>query len=149
VAEAGFRVFITTDIMFYTFALGRYPGCHVSALVERWQQALHYVFQAYLAIAGVIMRFGEADASDVKDTFRSTLVLRTSAQVRQFLSGVLPVFKRWQKLLVFRAWSVGAYAVGDLMWHRGTFASAFSSLPSPNLILSMKYGDSDFFGFCR
>ena len=146
-AEAGLRVFITTDLMFYTSELARYPGRHVSALVEWWQQALHYVFQAFPTIAGVIMRFGEADARDVKDTFHSALVLRTSKQIRQFLSGVLPVFERWQKLLVFRTWSVGAYAVGDLMWHRRTFASVFSSLHSPNLILSMKYGESDFFRF--
>jgi hypothetical protein len=146
-AEAGLRVFITTDIMFYTSELARYPGRHVDALVEWWHQALRYVFQAFPEIAGVIMRFGESDARDVRDTFRSALVLHTSKQVRQFLSGVLPVFEHWYKLLVFRTWSVGAYAVGDLMWHHCTFASAFSSLHSPNLILSMKYGDSDFFRF--
>jgi hypothetical protein len=144
---AGLRVFITTDLMFYTAELARYPGRQVSALIAWWQQALHYVFQAFPAIAGIIMRFGEADARDVTETFRSALVLRTAKQVRQFLRGVLPVFERWQKLLVFRTWSVGVHAVGDLMWHHRTFASAFSSLHSPNLILSMKYGDSDFFRF--
>jgi hypothetical protein len=92
------------------------------------------------------MRFGEADAKDVHGTFRSALVLRTSAQVRRFLGGVLPVFERCQKLLVLRTWSVGVYAVG-VMWHRRTFTRAFSSLHSPNLILSLKYGESNFFRF--
>jgi hypothetical protein len=146
-AKAGLRVFITTDIMFYTSELARYPGRNMHALVAWWQQALHDVFQTFPTIAGVIMRFGEADAKDVRETFRSALVLRTAAQVRHFLSGVLPVFEQRQKLLIFRTWSVGAYAVGDLMWHRRTFTTVFSSLHSPNLILSMKYGDSDFFRF--
>ena len=145
--RAGLRVFITTDIMFYTPELKRHIGKHITALVAWWRQALTRVFQDFPHLAGVIMRFGEVDSVDVEYPLRSELVLRTPKQLRQFLSGVLPVFQRWNTLLVFRTWSVGAHAVGDLIWHRRTFEQAFASLHSPQLILSMKYGESDFFRF--
>jgi hypothetical protein len=146
-AQAGLRVFITTDIMFYTPELTRDPGRNTGALVRWWQQALQGVFEEFPDLAGVIMRFGEADGADVTDTFRSELVLQTPRQVRQFLAGLLPVCERCDKLLVFRTWSVGAHQIGDLMWHPGTFRKVFASLHSPHLIISMKYGESDFFRF--
>lgn len=146
-AQAGLRVFITTDIMFYTPALKRALGSSTVALVCWWQQALHSVFQDFAELAGIIMRFGEADGVDVTHTFRSELVLRTSTQVRRFLRRLLPIFEQHNKWLVFRTWSVGAHQVGDLMWHRGTFHKVFSALHSPQLIISMKYGESDFFRF--
>jgi hypothetical protein len=145
--QAGLRVFMTTDIMFYTPELKRSPGHNTAALVRWWQQALQSVWREFPDLAGIIMRFGEADGVDVKDTFRSKLVLQTPGQVRRFLAGLLPVFERHGKLLVFRTWSVGAHQAGDLMWHRGTFRKVFASLHSPHLIISMKYGESDFFRF--
>lgn len=145
--RAGLRVFITTDIMFYTPELKRHIGKNIAALVAWWRQALASVFQDFPQLAGVIMRFGEVDGIDVDYPLRSELVLRTPKQLQQFLSGVLPVFQRWNTLLIFRTWSVGAHAVGDLIWHRRTFEQAFASLQSPHLILSMKYGESDFFRF--
>jgi hypothetical protein len=147
--QAGLRVFMTTDIMFYTPELKRYPGRHTAALVQWWQQALQSVFEEFPALAGIIMRFGEADGMDVRDTFRSELVLQTPRQVQRFLGGLLPVCERYDKLLVFRTWSVGAHQVGDLMWHPGTFRKVFASLQSPQLIISMKYGESDFFRFLQ
>jgi hypothetical protein len=146
-AQAGLRVFITTDVMFYTPELKRALGRSTASLILWWQQALRHVFHDFPDLAGIIMRFGEADGVDVKHTFRSELVLRTPSQVRQFLSQLLPVFEQCGKLLIFRTWSVGAHPVGDLMWHHGTFHKVFASLRSPQLIISMKYGESDFFRF--
>jgi hypothetical protein len=70
-AQAGLRVFITTDIMFYTPELARYPGRNFAALLQWWEQALVHVFGNFPEIAGVIMRFGESDAHDVTHMFRS------------------------------------------------------------------------------
>jgi alpha-glucuronidase len=146
-AQAGLRVFMTTDVMFYTPELKQLLGHNTTALVHWWQEALRSIFTDFPELAGIIMRFGEADSSDVKHTFRSELVLRTPRQVRRFLARLLPVFEHCGKLLIFRTWSVGAHRVGDLMWHRGTYRQVFGSLRSPQLIISMKYGESDFFRF--
>jgi hypothetical protein len=37
--------------------------------------------------------------------------------------------------------------MGDLMWNRDTFDSVFRGLHSPNLVISMKYGETDFFRY--
>ena len=42
---------------------------------------------------------------------------------------------------------MGAHLIGDLIWHRGRFAQAFTGIVSPALVVSMKYGESDFFRY--
>jgi hypothetical protein len=98
-------------------------------------------------ISGVILRIGESDGRDVKDDFHSELVLKTPAQANALLKKLLPVFERHQRTLIFRTWTVGAYRIGDLMWHRRTFADVLEGLESEALIVSMKYGESDFFRY--
>jgi hypothetical protein len=146
-ARAGLRVFLTTDIMFYTAELAQHLGRNAAALAGWWQQALIALFADFPELAGLIMRFGESDGADVRQDFRSDLVLRTPRQVHAFLAGVLDVFEREDKYLIFRTWSVGAYPVGDLMWRRQTYDKVFGALSSSRLILSMKYGETDFFRF--
>jgi len=63
------------------------------------------------------------------------------------LRGVLPVFEERGRRMIFRTWTVGAYLIGDLIWHRGRLASALRGIESPSLIVSMKYGESDFFRY--
>ncbi|MDZ7723810.1 MAG: hypothetical protein U5R06_13640 [candidate division KSB1 bacterium] len=47
--------------------------------------------------------------------------------------------------MIFRNWTVGAYKIGDLMWNASTFHKAFGHVNSDHFILSLKYGDTDFF----
>ena len=51
------------------------------------------------------------------------------------------------KDLIFRTWTVGAHRIGDLIWHRGTLEKTLEGLDSPNLIVSMKHGEGDFFRY--
>jgi hypothetical protein len=146
-SEAGLRVFLTTDIMFYTTELSQHLGRDYAALAGWWRQALTALFADFPELAGLIMRFGESDAADLRQDFRSALVLRTPRQVQSFLAGVLDIFEREDKYLIFSTWSVGAYPIGDLMWRRQTYDKVFRALYSPRLILSMKYGETDFFRF--
>ena len=64
-----------------------------------------------------------------------------------FLQALLPVFEKHGRRLIFRTWTVGAYPIGDLMWHRGTFAETFKGITSKVLVVSMKYGETDFFRY--
>jgi hypothetical protein len=98
-------------------------------------------------ISGVILRIGESDGRDVKDDFHSELVLKNPAQANALLKKLLPVFERHQRRLIFRTWTVGAYRIGDLMWHRRTFADVLEGMDSSALVVSMKYGESDFFRY--
>ena len=68
--------------------------------------------------------------------------------MNDFLKGLLPVFEQHQRNLIFRTWTVGAYRIGDLMWHKDTFARVLRDIEEhPALIVSMKYGESDFFRY--
>ncbi len=98
-------------------------------------------------VSGVIVRIGESDGCDVKDDFHSELCLQHPVQANAFLKAMLPVFETYQRKLIFRTWTVGAYHIGDLMWHRGTFAEVLEGIDSEALIVSMKYGESDFFRY--
>lgn len=146
-AQAGLAVFITTDIMFYNDTLHRLLRRKWSRIPPFLAAAIDELFHDYPGVAGVVTRIGEADGVDVKGDFRSELVVRTPGQVRQLLRTLLPVFARHHRTLIFRTWSVGAYAVGDLMWNRTTCARAFDGLDHSALIVSHKYGESDFFRY--
>jgi len=104
-------------------------------------------FAEFPQVAGVIIRIGESDGRDVKDDFQSELRIKQPSRANSFLKLLLPVFEKHRRKLVFRTWTVGAYAIGDLMWHRRTFAQVLDGLDSEALIVSMKYGESDFFRY--
>ena len=105
-------------------------------------------FEDFPEVSGLILRIGESDGLDVDGgDFRSELILRKASEVRRMLSQLLPIFETHDRSLIFRTWTVGAYSIGDLMWHRRTLARALQGIESPALILSMKYGESDFFRY--
>ena len=142
-AQHGLAVYLTMDFFSTTAALDArkvVPELFVRDLVDRF-------LSEFPQVAGVIIRIGESDGRDVKDDFHSRLWLKKPAQANAFLKLMLPVFETHRRKLVFRTWTVGAYRIGDLMWHRRTFATVLDGLDSPALIVSMKYGESDFFRY--
>lgn len=145
--RAGLSVHITMDVFSAT------PGLLERLHRERLSvngylcDLLDQFFTDFPEAAGVIVRIGESDGKDVHDDFHSQLVIKTPAQAREFLQAVLPVFEKHGRRLIFRTWTVGAYPIGDLMWHRGTFAETFKGITSKALVVSMKYGETDFFRY--
>jgi hypothetical protein len=107
------------------------------------------VFQEFPEVDGLILRVGENDGKDVTGTFLSQLGLQTPAQAKQLLQQILPVFEEHGKTLIFRTWTVGAYKIGDLIWNEQTFDAVFSSITSQALIISMKFGDTDFMRYLK
>ena len=144
---AGLKVLITTDIMFYNEVLERQFDGRLSRITAFLASAFEQCFRDFPLVAGIITRIGESDGVDVKGDFHSALTVRTPRQVRRLLQALLPVCERWQRTLIFRTWSVGAYPIGDLMWNRTTCARTFDGIDSPALIVSHKYGESDFFRY--
>ncbi|HCN76222.1 MAG TPA: hypothetical protein DIT13_03385 [Verrucomicrobiales bacterium] len=145
--RTGLAPHVTMDVFSTTPGLQRRlriermePGEYLRGLLDRF-------LTDFPDVAGVIVRIGESDGKDVHDDFRSQLVLKTPEQARAFLQEMLPVFERHGRRLIFRTWTVGAYPIGDLMWHRDTFARVFEGITSPALVVSMKYGESDFFRY--
>ena len=143
----GLRVFITTDYLTTSPAIdARLKGNAVAS--RAWFRDLIDGFLVdFPDVAGIILRIGESDGHDVSDPLRSQLAVRTAREVRLLLNAILPAFENRGRLLIFRTWTVGAHLIGDLIWHRGRFAQAFTGIVSPALVVSMKYGESDFFRY--
>jgi hypothetical protein len=142
------RVFINTDVLFRI--PGReFPSGDFDEIVNVLHEAVFRVFLHFPSVAGIILRLGECDGQDVTDQLRSELVIKTPRQARQCIDGILPLFERYGKLLIVRTWTVGAYPIGDLLWNRRTFRRVFGGLTSANLIVSIKYGETDFYRYLR
>jgi len=144
---AGMKLFITTDVMFYHESLSTLLGKDHSQITRFLKEAFEQLFRDFPEIAGVILRIGESDALDVEDDFLSKLVLKTPLQTNRFIKALLPVFEQADRLMIFRTWTVGIWPIGDLIWNRDTFRRTFNGIDSDHLIISMKYGESDFFRF--
>ena len=148
IAESyGLDVFLTTDVMFFVPELERELGRSVQRISEFLADVCGQLLDDFPQVAGVILRIGESDGVDVSGDFLSRLSVKTPRQLRRLVSRLLPVFQLRHRLLIVRTWSVGAYHIGDLIWNRHTFDATFGDLESPSLVLSMKYGETDFFRF--
>ncbi|MEP6673205.1 MAG: hypothetical protein ABJF10_28910 [Chthoniobacter sp.] len=144
---AGLRVFVTSDFLTTTTAVDAHLRDHLGAAETWFREVVAAFFDDFPEVEGVILRIGESDGLDVSDPLRSRLFLRTAAEVNRLLHSLLPIFEQRGRKLIFRTWTVGAHLVGDLLWHRGRLAQALAGITSPAFILSMKYGESDFFRY--
>ncbi|MDF1813811.1 MAG: hypothetical protein P1V20_16535 [Verrucomicrobiales bacterium] len=147
ISKAGMKIFLTMDVMVYTPALLEKVGTKESRIIQFLTELYDRFFTDFPAVSGVIIRIGESDGQDVKEQFRSNLILKSPKMVNRFLRGILPVFEAHNRTCIFRTWTVGAHRVGDLIWNDATLTNATCGIESPALILSMKYGESDFFRY--
>lgn len=143
----GMQVFVTMDYFSATPAMREALGREKISPVDFTADLLDRFLADFPEVAGVIVRIGESDGRDVNDDFHSELLLKRPKQANIFLKCLLPVFEKHDRKLIFRTWTVGAYPIGDLMWCRRTFAKVLDGIESPALIVSMKYGESDFFRY--
>jgi len=141
----GLTPYLTTDVMFTHPAIPERALHPEQDLFPYLAVLLRDLFARYPQLGGVILRIGECDGVDVRGEFRSRVALRRPRDVRRMLEYLLPLFEETGRHLILRTWTVGRHPVGDLQWNRNTFDAAFDGLDSPNLILSLKYGESDFF----
>ncbi|MBM9616288.1 hypothetical protein JWJ90_18645 [Desulfobulbus rhabdoformis] len=143
----GLSLYLTMDVLTLTPRLKR----KLCGDERRINTFLHELLQGFLSdfpeVNGVILRIGESDGRDVKYQFRSELHIRTPDQLNRLLETLLPLFEREERQLILRTWTVGAYPVGDCIWHPDTLARSLDGIASPAFILSMKYGESDFFRY--
>lgn len=143
----GLRVYITSDVLPMTPALAAAMDDDPAELESCYQNLVRSTLDDFPELAGLVLRVGESDGRDVEDQIRTRLHLRTSKQANRMLRELLPEFEARGRDLIFRTWTVGAHPIGDLMWHRETLADTLDGLDSPNLIVSMKHGESDFFRY--
>jgi len=144
-AERGLAVYINSDVMFYQAEIERRIAPGFEAALSGLETAIRQVLSGYPA-AGIVLRIGESDGVDVEGDFHSRLLIRTPREANRLIRRLLPIFESLDKKLIFRTWTLGSYPIGDLMWNPKTFDQAFAGIDSQCFIVSMKYGDTDFFG---
>ena len=147
VQEAGLAIYVTSDVLPVTPAIDAAFGNHRQRLEDFYVGLVGDFLRDFPEVSGLVLRIGESDGVDVKDPIRTRLHVRSAAETNRLLRALLPVFEGRARTLVLRTWTVGAHRVGDLIWHRRTLARVLDGIDSANFILSMKYGESDFFRY--
>ncbi|MEO5713205.1 MAG: hypothetical protein ABIT37_06925 [Luteolibacter sp.] len=146
-AEFGLKIFLTTDVLPMTAAVEAGLGSDPKTLESYYRGLVCGVLDDFPLIDGLFLRIGESDGNDVTDPIRTRLHLRNARETNRLLASLLPEFEKRGRQLILRTWTVGAHAIGDLIWHRDTLAKTLKGLDSPNFIVSMKHGESDFFRY--
>ncbi len=143
----GLDIYLTMDVLSLTPALREWIGRRWDRAEEFLVRQVDTVLGLFPEISGLIVRIGECDGGDVAGDFLSELLVRTPKQLNRLLRSLLPVFERHRRRLILRTWTVGAYPIGDFIWHGRTLDRALEGIDSPFFILSMKHGESDFFRY--
>ena len=143
----GLRIYLTMDILSFTPMLKAMIGTSVAKALQFVKRQLQTIFTTFDVVDGIIFRIGECDAHDVTGDFKSELFLRNASEVNRLIRELLPLFETYNRTLILRTWTIGAYRIGDFIWHHDTTARVLRGIDSPHFILSMKYGESDFFRY--
>jgi hypothetical protein len=141
------RIYLTADFLTTSAAVDERLGSRTGAASAWFGEVVAACLDDFPEVEGIILRIGEADGKDVKDPLRSRLAARSARKVNRLLRVLIPLFERRERRLIFRTWTVGAYLIGDLIWHRGRLASVLRGIRSRWFVLSMKHGESDFFRY--
>ncbi|MGD9343724.1 MAG: hypothetical protein PVJ25_06780, partial [Desulfuromonadales bacterium] len=140
-------VYLTMDILSFTPKLRENVGNDLGRAILFMKRQIDLLLTDFPEVKGIIMRIGESDGLDVKGEFRSELIIRSPGKANRIIRELLPLFEHHKRHLILRNWTVGAYSVGDFLWHRRTTRRILQDIDSPCFILSMKYGESDFFRY--
>lgn len=145
-----FRVFITSDMPFYTPEIKKRIGdmdVNNPKLLAFQKTAFEEIFTSY-DVDGIVLRVGEGGkAYNLASGYQSEVLYTTPEQIHNLLVGILPIFEKYQKKCIFRTWTIGFWSAGDLLWNPVTYHATFSGISSPSLIVSIKYTPWDFFAY--
>lgn len=145
--ECGMRILLTSDVLPATAAVEVALGADKAEWEKYYHALVARTLDDFPQIDGLVLRIGESDGHDVTDPIRTRLHLRNPRETNRLMKRLLPEFEKRDRVLILRTWTVGAHRIGDMIWHRGTLAQTLGGLDSPNFIVSMKHGESDFFRY--
>ena len=154
--ELGMDVFLRTDMLALTsplehYLVGRF-GSLDTANPELWDvytTGLDELYAAAPALDGILIRIGEAgevydvDGWDVS----SKLAVTEAPQVQVMLEAFTGQAEASDREVIFRSWSVGVGAVGDMHTNVESYDEVLAGIDSPGLIVSTKYTLGDFYSW--
>ncbi len=154
--QLGVKVYLRTDMLALTPALKRYLEASPSGMdttdPRLWQvytRSLDRLYHQEPALSGVIIRIGEAGSIYAEPgwDYYSELAVRTVPAVRAMLRAFTGEAEDSGREVVFRTWSVGIGAVGDMHTNPASYDAVLRGLDSPALVVSTKYTAGDFYSW--
>ncbi len=154
--ELGMKVFLRTDMLALTGPLEQYLTGRFGSLdtenPELWDvytAGLDELYDAVPALDGVLLRIGEA--GPVYDVggwdYYSALAVTSVDAVRTMLEAFTGQAEASDREVIFRTWSVGVGAVGDMHTNSDSYEAVLGGIDSPALIVSTKYTLGDFYSW--
>jgi len=152
--DLGLDVYLRTDMLALSTPLADYFERELGgldtedpALWEVYRAGLDELYTAMPYLSGTVIRIGEAGR--VYDLpgwdYYSELGVTTVPAVRQMLTTFTDQAETAGKEVVFRTWSVGVGAVGDMHTDQASYDEVLAGLDSPALVVSTKYTLGDFY----
>ncbi len=154
--DLGMDVFLRTDMLTLTTPLEDYLTETFGSLdtenPELWEvyaAGLDELYAAEPALDGILIRIGEAgEVYDVEGwDYYSQLAVRTPEAVRTMLTTLSAQAEASDREVIFRTWSVGVGAVGDMHTNPESYEEVLGGIDSPALIVSTKYTLGDFYSW--
>ncbi|MGY0021166.1 hypothetical protein ACVHNB_19565 [Streptomyces sp. YJ-C3] len=154
--EAGMRVYFQTDMLALSPPLRRYLEREFGRLdtenPKLWSvyaAGLEELFHAMPFASGVMIRTGEGGSAYRLPgwDYTSAIEVTTAGSVRAMLRSLLGAAERagGDREVIFRTWSVGVGAVGDLHTNPASYRAVLDGMDDPRLIVSTKYSQGDFY----
>ncbi len=153
-ADSGMKVYLLTDMLALSPPLERFlhrttGGLDVTdpGLWAVYQAGLAELFEQMPYASGLMIRIGEGGAVYRQRgwDYESRLAVTTPAAVRAMLTALLATAGQGGRDIIFRSWTVGVGAVGDLHTNPASYDEVLGSIDDPHLIVSTKYTAGDFY----
>ena len=148
--DMGMKVFFSTDMLTETPSLKAYlAGKSVEdpGFWRIYQDGLAELFRVLPYADGLMIRIGEG--GDVYKTpgqdISSEIAVTTPKAVQTMLDALLETAAQNNKDIIFRSWTVGVGAVGDLHTNPKSYDEVLGGIHNPHLIVSTKYTAGDFY----
>ena len=152
--DAGLRVFLRTDMLALTTPLEAYLTERFGGLATEdpafwdvYAAGLDELYAQMPYVDGVLIRIGEAGR--VYDLpgwdYYSELGVTTVEAVHAMLAAFTEQAERVDREVIFRTWSVGVGAVGDMHTNDDSYRAVLDGIASDRLIVSTKYTLGDFY----
>jgi hypothetical protein len=152
--ELGLKVYFRTDMLALSTPLEQYFTDRFGGLdtdnPEFWQvyrAGLDELYESMPFVNGVLIRIGEAGRVYDLDgwDYYSELGVTDVASVRAMLTAFTAQAESAGKEVIFRSWSVGVGAVGDMHTNADSYRAVLDGIDSPALVVSTKYTLGDFY----
>ncbi|KQT02482.1 hypothetical protein [Cellulomonas sp. Leaf395] len=151
--DMGMHVYLLTDMLAVSPPLEAYlertvGGLDVDdpALWSVYQAGLSELFDSMPFVDGLMVRVGEGGSVyQAGWDFSSRLAVTSASSVQAMLGALLETASAHDREIIFRTWTVGVGAVGDLHTNPKSYEAVLGAIDDPHLIVSTKYTMGDFY----